>query len=47
MITFKREMTMAKDIEKQNDDKVDALIAVILITAVVAGAVYWLSGMPA
>ncbi len=31
----------------KTDDKVDAVIAVILITAIVSGVVYWLSGMAA
>lgn len=40
---------MKKKVElpkEEQDDKADAWVAFILITAVVSGAVYWLGTMP-
>lgn len=32
---------------RKADDKVDAIIALILIASIAGGAIYWLSGMAA
>jgi hypothetical protein len=33
-------------LQSKTDDRFDALTAVVIIAAIVAGVVYWLSGMP-
>ena len=36
----------ANDNHHESDDKVDAIAAIVIISACVAGVVFWLAGMP-